>query len=153
MRSRRISSSRTVIGAPDLRFCYSKYCERICQTFCASCRKVHRSRQKSDTLWQRRYQRPGSTQSRAKGAKHPHMGVSVNAVISGNFGHAGLLAGTGQSLSVSLKAAGGADASVQTSEQQGSTPPRCTGFSVSPGAGAEADAGSLGRTITVQITR
>ncbi len=75
-------------------------------------------------------------------------GASVNGVVTAHYGTSGSLQGSGSSLSASFKAFGGAGGTVGLSTGKA---PRCTSFSVAAGIGAEADAGSVGKTYTAKL--
>lgn len=79
------------------------------------------------------------------------VGGSVNGVVGAHVSPARSLAGDGQNFSVSLKALGGAGGSVGFSYAGEGRKPKCTSISAAAGAGAEVNAGSVGRSTTIRL--
>ena len=80
------------------------------------------------------------------------VGGSLNVIVTAYYAEGSQLAGKGQGFSVSLKALEGAGGAVGLSYAEHGQAPRCTSFSAAAGAGAEANVGSVTRTITLRLT-
>jgi hypothetical protein len=82
------------------------------------------------------------------GSVGTQIGGSANGAVSAYFNPADRLSGGGKSFSVALKAMGGVGGEVGISNGRS---PRCESFTVTGGAGAEVDAGSVGVSQTFKV--
>lgn len=79
------------------------------------------------------------------------LGADVSGVVTVHFKAPPRLAGKSQTFSAGFKAAGGAGVAVGLEPRQGRREASCGSLGVNAGVGAAANAGSVGRSITVRL--